>query len=47
MFGLYLNLGELVDFLLGIGTLDIADDDGVPKGERFGLDFRTEFEPPR
>ncbi|MFT7465638.1 MAG: hypothetical protein ACI9EF_004007 [Pseudohongiellaceae bacterium] len=29
--GLYLNVGELVDFLLGIGTLDVAGDDGIAK----------------
>ena len=30
-FGVYLNLGELADFLLGFGGMDIAHDDGVPK----------------
>ncbi len=27
--GAYLNLGELADFVLGIGTLDIAEDDAM------------------
>lgn len=30
-FGLYLNVGELVDFTLGLAGLDIAEDDGVSK----------------
>lgn len=30
--GLYLNLGEIVDLLLGFATLDPAFDDGLPKG---------------
>ena len=30
--GLYLNLGEVLDFILGFTTLDIAHDDGVKKG---------------
>jgi len=34
-FGLYLNVGELVDFLLGLGTLDIAADDGVSKAATY------------
>ncbi|MCB9896650.1 MAG: hypothetical protein H6825_01475 [Planctomycetes bacterium] len=32
-FGLYLNLGELVDFLVGFTTYDLAHDDGAGKGE--------------
>jgi len=31
-FGLYLNLGEIVDLILGFATIDLADDDGLPKG---------------
>lgn len=31
-FGAYLNFGELMDFFLGFGGLDIAADDGVQKG---------------
>jgi len=30
--GVHLNLGELCDFVLGIFGLDLADDDGLPKG---------------
>jgi len=32
--GLYVSLGEIVDFVLGFTTLDIADDDGLGKGEK-------------
>lgn len=30
--GVFLNLGELADFLIGFTTVDIAEDDGIPKG---------------
>jgi len=30
--GLYVNLGEIVDFLGGLATFDLANDDGVVKG---------------
>ena len=30
--GLSVNLGEIVDFVGGLATLDLANDDGVPKG---------------
>jgi hypothetical protein len=30
--GIYLNCGEIVDFLGGLATLDPAGDDGLPKG---------------
>ena len=29
--GLYVNVGEVVDFVLGIFFLDISSDDGIPK----------------
>ena len=32
--GLYLNIGEILDFVLGFTTLDIAKDDGLGKGEK-------------
>jgi hypothetical protein len=32
--GIYLNIGELVDFVLGLTTMDIADDDGMPKASK-------------
>jgi hypothetical protein len=31
LLGAYLNLGQVVDFLCGLATLDPAGDDGVPK----------------
>lgn len=31
--GLYINLGQLADFLVGFSTYDMAGDDGVSKGE--------------
>jgi len=31
-FGLYLNAGEVIDLILGFATIDLADDDGLPKG---------------
>ncbi|MEW6745103.1 MAG: hypothetical protein AB1486_20300 [Planctomycetota bacterium] len=34
--GLYVNLGEILDFLAGPATLDPADDDGLPKGWELG-----------
>jgi len=36
-FGLYLNLGELADFLLGFTTYDFREDDGLDKGARYRL----------
>ena len=42
--GLYLNLGEFVDFLVGLTTIDIADDDGTPKSEQYGDHFIEEIE---
>jgi hypothetical protein len=33
-FGAYVNVGEILDFILGFTTLDIADDDGLMKGEK-------------
>jgi hypothetical protein len=30
--GLFLNVGEVLDFILGFATLDIADDDGLHPG---------------
>ncbi len=42
--GLYLNLGELVDFFAGLATIDIADDDGTPKSEQYGDHFIEELE---
>lgn len=36
-FGLYLNLGELADFLLGLGRIDFAGDDGMSKADTFSL----------
>ncbi len=38
--GLYLNEGELLDFILGLVTVDIADDDGIPKSGRYEDNFR-------
>ncbi len=38
--GLYLNLGELADFVCGLTTLDIAGDDGMPKGHGLHERFR-------
>ncbi|MBI1851928.1 MAG: hypothetical protein HYR85_16445 [Planctomycetes bacterium] len=32
-FGLYLNLGEVVDFVAGWVGLDSAQDDGIDKGD--------------
>lgn len=32
--GLYLNLGEVADLVLGFTTLDIAEDDGLPKAKK-------------
>jgi len=40
--GLYVNLGEVLDFLLGLATIDIADDDGVPKSAEYGENFRED-----
>ena len=37
--GLYLNLGELADFVLGLATIDIAGDDGVPKSAQYNDNF--------
>jgi len=42
--GLYLNLGELVDFFAGLATVDLADDDGVPKSEQYGDHFIEEVD---
>jgi hypothetical protein len=36
-FGLYLNVGELADFLLGFSTYDFREDDGMGKLETFDL----------
>ena len=33
--GLYVNLGEIADFLAGFAGLDLAGDDGLPKGAKF------------
>lgn len=30
--GLYVNPGEIVDLVLGLATIDLADDDGLPRG---------------
>jgi hypothetical protein len=43
--GLYLNLGELCDFILGLTTIDIAGDDGVPKSEQYDDHFKEEVDP--
>ena len=32
--GIFLNIGEILDFILGFTTLDIAGDDGLGKGEK-------------
>lgn len=40
-FGLYVNLGEVADLVLGLFTIDIADDDGVSKGELYALPPRV------
>lgn len=34
-FGLFLNLGQLADFVLGLVTIDIAHDDEIRKGDVF------------
>ena len=43
--GLYLNLGELADFILGLATIDIAGDDGVPKSAQYNDHFQEEVTP--
>jgi hypothetical protein len=39
MGGLYVNVGEIVDFVVGFTTIDLPDDDGVSRSERYGADF--------
>jgi len=43
--GLYLNLGEVCDFILGLTTIDIAHDDGVPKSAQYNDNFAAEKSP--
>lgn len=41
-FGLYVNLGEIADFVLGLGTIDFRDDDGVCKCDVYSLGMAPE-----
>lgn len=46
--GIYVNPGEIVDLVLGLATIDLADDDGLPPGapyHRRASEWR-EVEPP-
>ena len=40
-FGIYFNLGELFDFIIGWTTIDIQDDDGYGKGDLYELPPRS------
>jgi len=42
--GIYINLGEMADFLLGFGNVDIANDDGVMKGRNWRDAIEEEIE---
>jgi len=42
--GIYVNVGEVADFLLGFGNLDIANDDGVMKGANWRDAIEDEIE---
>lgn len=37
--GLYLNLGEVADFILGLATIDIAADDGMSMNDKYPSGF--------
>lgn len=41
-FGVFLNLGQIADFLAGFAGLDLADDDGLPIGTPLRVDLPPE-----